>query len=124
MPAIAGLLALLLSACGGGGHKLTQTTTTTATSGANGGTLSSGAQLGFPATATKNTTRVPGADPIADAAGVARAVFPSVAPGTHPTVVTLAPTNDWEAAIAASVLMAPLSCSRDPPRCPRPPPMH
>jgi hypothetical protein len=107
MPAIAGLLALLLSACGGGGHKLTQTTTTTATSGANGGTLSSGAQLGFPATATKNTTRVPGADPIADAAGVARAVFPSVAPGTHPTVVTLAPTNDWEAAIAASVLMAP-----------------
>jgi hypothetical protein len=107
MPAIAGLLALLLSACGGGGHKLTQTTTTTATSGANGGTPSSGAQLGFPATATKNTTRVPGADPVADAAGVARAVFPSVAPGTHPTVVTLAPTNDWQAAIAASVLMAP-----------------
>ena len=27
--------------------------------------------------------------------------------GTHPTVVTLAPTDDWQAAIAASVLMAP-----------------
>ena len=28
-------------------------------------------------------------------------------PGTHPTAVTLAPTDDWQAAIAASVLMAP-----------------
>ena len=33
--------------------------------------------LGFPAFATKNTTRVAGVDPIADAAGVALAVFPS-----------------------------------------------
>ena len=57
--------------------------------------------------ATKNTTRVAGADPVADAAGVALAVFPSAAPGTHPTAVTLAPTDDWQAAIAASVLMAP-----------------
>jgi hypothetical protein len=57
--------------------------------------------------ATKNTTRVSGADSIANAAGVALAVFPSAAPGTHPTAVTIAPTDDWEAAIAASVLMAP-----------------
>jgi hypothetical protein len=63
-------------------------------------------QIGIPALATKNTTRVNGADPIADAAAVALAVYPSAAPGTHPPVVTLAPTNDWEAAIAASVLMA------------------
>ena len=34
-------------------------------------------------------------------------MFPSAAPGTHPTAVTLAPTDDWQAAIAASVLMAP-----------------
>src|ERR1700752_588980 len=34
-------------------------------------------ELGFPALATKNTTRVAGADPVADAAGVALAVFPS-----------------------------------------------
>ena len=33
--------------------------------------------LGFPAFATKNTTRVAGSDPVADAAGVALAVFPS-----------------------------------------------
>src|SRR5579875_3123580 len=61
-------------------------------------------QIGIPALATKNTTRINGADPIA--AAVALAVYPSVAPGTHPPVVALAPTNDWEAAIAASVLMA------------------
>jgi hypothetical protein len=57
--------------------------------------------------ATKNTTRVPGADPVADAAQVALSVFPSAAPGTHPSAVALAPTADWQAAIAASVLMAP-----------------
>ena len=48
-----------------------------------------------------------GSDAVADAAGVALAVFPSAAPGTHPTVVTLAPTDDWQAALASSVLMAP-----------------
>ncbi len=63
-------------------------------------------QIGVPALATKNTTRINGADPIADAAAVALAVYPSAAQGTNPPVVTLAPTNDWEAAIAASVLMA------------------
>ena len=64
------------------------------------------AQIGIPDLATKNTTRVNGSDPVTDAAAVALAVYPSAAPGTHPPVVTLAPTNDWEAAIAASVLMA------------------
>jgi ell wall binding domain 2 (CWB2) len=66
-----------------------------------------GQRLGFPLIATKNTTRVAGADPIADAAGVALAVYPSLAAGTHPAVVTLAPTDSWQAALAASVLMAP-----------------
>ncbi|MGH2890504.1 MAG: cell wall-binding repeat-containing protein [Solirubrobacteraceae bacterium] len=64
-------------------------------------------QLGFPLLATKNTTRVDGADPVADAAGVAIAVYPSALGGTHPTAVTLAPTGDWQAAIASAVLMAP-----------------
>src|SRR5690242_219424 len=63
-------------------------------------------QLGIPLLATKNTTRVDGGDSIADAAGVAIAVYPSAAAGTHPTAVTLAPTDDWQAAIASSVLMA------------------
>lgn len=63
-------------------------------------------QIGYPIIATKNTTRVSGPDPIADAAGVALAVYPSVGSGTHPPVVTMAPTGDWQAALAASVLMA------------------
>ena len=62
--------------------------------------------IGFPVLATKNTTRVSGADPTADAAGVALAVYPSTVAGTHPTAVTIAPSDDWEAAIASSVLMA------------------
>jgi hypothetical protein len=70
-------------------------------------TPQAGQKLGFPAVATKNTTRVAGGDPVADAAGVALAVFPSEASGTHPTAVTLAPTDNWQAAIAASALMAP-----------------
>ncbi len=65
------------------------------------------AKLGVPTIATKNTTRVAGADPIADAAGVALAVYPSAGSGTHPRAVVLAPTEDWQAALAASILMAP-----------------
>jgi hypothetical protein len=65
-----------------------------------------GQKLGFPAVATKNTTRVAGGDPTADAAGVALAVYPSSGPGTHPPAVTIAPTDSWQAAIAASVLMS------------------
>ncbi|MFZ1996820.1 MAG: cell wall-binding repeat-containing protein [Solirubrobacteraceae bacterium] len=106
--AVAGLLALGLTACGGGTRLLTTTTTA---SDLNGGIPSAAPhaaqQLGFPTLATKNTTRVAGADPVADAAGVALAVFPSVVNGTHPSAITLAPTSDWAAAIAASVLMAP-----------------
>jgi hypothetical protein len=66
-----------------------------------------GQKLGFPAVATKNTTRVGGGDPAADAAGVALAVFPSEAPGTHPAAVVLAPTDSWQASLAAATLMAP-----------------
>lgn len=63
-------------------------------------------KIGFPAVATKNTTRVAGGDPTVDAAGVALAVYPSASPGTHPQAVTLAPENDWQAAIASSVMMS------------------
>jgi hypothetical protein len=63
-------------------------------------------KLGFPIIATKNTTRVAGADPIADAAGVALAVFPSSGAGTHPSAVVIAPTDNWQAAIASSVFMS------------------
>ena len=41
--------------------------------------------LGFPEFATKNTTRVAGADPVASAAGVALAAFPSTGGSRAPT---------------------------------------
>ncbi len=69
-------------------------------------TRNAGQKIGFPALATKNTTRVSGGDPTVDAAGVALAVYPSTGAGTHPQVVTLAPEDNWQASIAASVLMS------------------
>jgi hypothetical protein len=67
------------------------------------------AVLGFPALATKNTTRVGGEDPVADAAGVASAVYPGRTPATRPRVVSIVNKDDWRSGIAASVLMsAPL----------------
>jgi Cell wall binding domain 2 (CWB2) len=64
-------------------------------------------RLGFPGFATKNTTRVGGHDPAADAAAVARAVFPAASRATRPAAVALADGRDWRGALAASVLMAP-----------------
>ncbi|HEY2636252.1 MAG TPA: cell wall-binding repeat-containing protein [Solirubrobacteraceae bacterium] len=64
-------------------------------------------QLGFPAFATKNTTRIGGSDAVVDAAGAALAVFPSASPATRPPAVALADVNDWRAATAAAALMAP-----------------
>jgi hypothetical protein len=63
--------------------------------------------LGFPALATKNTTRVGGKDAVADAAAVATAVYPGRSSTTRPKLVSLVNEDDWRAGIAASVLMAP-----------------
>ncbi|HEX6666175.1 MAG TPA: hypothetical protein VF081_06230 [Solirubrobacterales bacterium] len=63
-------------------------------------------ELGYPAFATGNTTRVGGADPAANAAGVALAAFPSVTPAQRPAAVTLVSEDDWAGGIAGSVLMA------------------
>jgi putative cell wall-binding protein len=116
-------LAMIAAGCGGGSKQHSSSTgtpaasTATSTSGSASRQTSTSASagrgpqtpqnLGFPRVATRNTTRVGGSGAVADAAGVALAVFPSAAPGTHPTVVTVAPTDNWEAALASSVLMAP-----------------
>ncbi|HSR95393.1 MAG TPA: cell wall-binding repeat-containing protein [Solirubrobacterales bacterium] len=63
-------------------------------------------ELGYPAFATANTTRVGGSDSASNAAGVALATYPSTDPSQQPDAVTLVDADDWRTAIAASVLMA------------------
>lgn len=84
-----------------------------APSGDAGPTLGVGAKqeqaaedLGFPAFATKNTTRVGSSDAIATAAATARAVFPGGSSRGTARAVALAPADDWRAALAASVLVS------------------
>jgi hypothetical protein len=111
------LAAALLAGCGGGlgplngsAHNKTSTGSQVSLPPAPSTPGGGGAptqKLSFPAVATKNTTRVAGADAAADAAAVALAVYPSAVSGTHPPAVVLAPSGDWQAAIAASALMAP-----------------
>ena len=63
-------------------------------------------ELGYPAFATANTTRVGGSDPASNAAGVALAAYPSATPSQRPPAVVLVDAGDWSSAIAASVLVA------------------
>lgn len=60
---------------------------------------------GSPALATKNTVRIPGSGPIANAAGAALAVYPSTSIDTRPKAVSLVGKNDWRAAVIAGVFM-------------------
>jgi putative cell wall binding repeat protein len=102
-------LVLALAGCGGGGGSPPPSRTpppATPAPSATGAAPQGDASLGFPVLATKNTTRVAGADPVADAAGVAQAVFPAGTPESHPQAVVLAGRNDWQAAISAAQLMS------------------
>jgi len=63
-------------------------------------------ELGYPAFATKNTTRVGGEDAAANAAGVALAVFPATDDAQRPAAVTVVDEANPETAIAAAVLMS------------------
>jgi hypothetical protein len=109
------LVVLLLAGCGGGGDDGGGGSDGADTGGdAQAPVLGQGGdeeraatELGFPAFATRNTTRVGGADPIADAAGVAQAVYPSRDRDTRPRAVTLVDTTDWRVAVSAAQLMAP-----------------
>jgi hypothetical protein len=63
--------------------------------------------LGFPLVATRNTTRISGPDPTADAAAAALATHPP-APDVAPLrAATLVPDDNWQSGIAASVLAGP-----------------
>ena len=63
-------------------------------------------ELGYPAFATANTTRIGGSDPATNAAAAALAVFPATDEKQRPVAVALVSTEDWAGAIAAGVLMA------------------
>ena len=98
------LIALLAAGCGGGGDDGGKDRQPVVGQGSDD--EQAGQSLGFPGFATKNTTRVGGADAIADAAGVAQAVYPSTARDTRPQAVTLTDAKDWRAAISAAQLMS------------------
>jgi hypothetical protein len=63
-------------------------------------------KLGFPTVATRNTVRVGGGDAVADLAGVASAVFPGTTTQDRPDAVVLVDKDDWQGAVAGSVLNA------------------
>jgi hypothetical protein len=73
-------------------------------SGVKSNSKEAASQLGFPVAATRDTTRVSGTDPVADAAGVAEALFPAKNVDTRPGAVVLVDKNQWQAGIAAAVL--------------------
>jgi hypothetical protein len=54
--------------------------------------------------ATSNTTRLGGVNPAADAAAVARTVYPGLTPQSRPAAVVLADERDWAGALCATVL--------------------
>jgi ell wall binding domain 2 (CWB2) len=103
------LCALALAGCGGGGDAPQDS----APKDTRGPALGQKAEepeaargLGFPDFATKNTTRVGGADAVASAAGTALAVYPSRNRETRPAAVVLVDGQDWRAAISAAQLMS------------------
>ncbi len=63
--------------------------------------------LGFPLVATRNTTRISGADPTADAAAAALATHPPAPQAAPLEAAFLVPDDNWQAGIAASVLAGP-----------------
>jgi hypothetical protein len=101
----AALLAAGLAATGCGGSAGDQAKGPVV--GKRGGEKSAATDLGFPIFATKNTTRVGGGDPTADAAGVSRAVYSGTTSTTRPAAVALVSSGSWQAGVAAAVLMSP-----------------
>jgi hypothetical protein len=103
------VLLLVIAGCGGGDDDDSSRGVTTQPPIGQSGDEAAGGQvptLGFPVFATKNTTRVAGADPVANAAGVARAVYPARTDESSPRAVVVVEQSDWRAAISAAQLMS------------------
>lgn len=108
--AIVFLVAAVLGGGGGTNRAVERASTSSAPVSApeEGATPTAGAaeELGFPTIATDNTTRVGGSDPASMAAAVALAVYPARTVAQRPAAVTLVDEGEWQAAVAAAVLMA------------------
>jgi ell wall binding domain 2 (CWB2) len=104
---VIGLIVLLitLNLFGGGGKGETRVVTiAVATDNAQQAPVGT---LGFPLVATRNTTRISGPDPTADAAAAALATHPPAPEAAPLGAATLVPDDDWQSGIAASVLAGP-----------------
>jgi hypothetical protein len=99
------VLLVFAAGCGGGGTKSSGKQRQPVV-GKRGDDKKAAQDLGFPGFASKNTTRVGGADPIADAAGVAQATYTARSRDTRPAAVTLVDGKDWRSAISAAQLMS------------------
>ena len=100
------LATLALAGCSIGSGGNDEAATGVATSAPTSSQSQAAAKLGFPTVATRNTIRVGGGDPIADLAGTAAAVFPATDDQSRPHAVVLVDKDDWQGAVAASVLNA------------------
>ena len=107
------ILGLLLAGCGDGGDDTQPdrsgggaTEENAPVLGREGEDEEAATELGFPAFATRNTTRVGGADAIANAAAIAQAVYPSRDRDTRPRAVALVDTGDWRVAVSAAQLIS------------------
>jgi hypothetical protein len=100
------VVSLLIAGCGGGGANDAPKDTRQPALGKSGEQEEAAQELGFPGFATKNTTRIGGADPVADAAAAALAVYPSRSRETRPDAVVMVDRNDWRAAVSAAQLMS------------------
>jgi Cell wall binding domain 2 (CWB2) len=104
---VVALIALLVAVnpFGGGGNGETRVVTiAVATENAQQAPVGT---LGFPLVATRNTTRISGPDPTDDAAAAALATHPPAPEAAPLEAVSLVPDDDWQAGIAASVLVGP-----------------
>jgi putative cell wall binding repeat protein len=102
-----GLLVALALATAGAGCGKTETARHSASQAT--GAIPAVSEQGAVGLQTSNTTRLGGADPVSDAAAVARTVYPALTSATRPQAVVLVGAHDWAAALAASALAgAPL----------------
>jgi hypothetical protein len=91
------LAAVAIAGCGKGGAEAERP-------GSSARRIAPVAAQGAVSVATRNTTRLGGDDVAADAAAVARAVYPGLTAATRPLAVVIVNERDWLGALASSVL--------------------